>query len=329
MLLCCCSQSLHVRRMSEANAAAWITPLAGHSAALCKGPLRLLLLHAWLSAIAVAVRLTEWCVGAGTRGSILTLGTPTELHSTGQRSLHVGDHALQPRDAEGKEHLVVPDVAPALYAGRDHLRDVDPGARRLPRVEPVHSIGYIERTIALATHAVQHAVESPTPWFPVVATLCTGNGSLPGGCNAAELPVATDLSDLSFGQLVMGNTTGAARPTVMALWNADDGAGKLSTWREQTQNDWVGDRMVPLPCQAPRVDDYVTADEALANVRKHTAYSNFISVDLRFPLDPCVSEPVFTCKCAFVHHPRSDACSHRPSSDSHVWLRNPRSRDGK
>ena len=164
------------------------------------------------------------------------------------------------------------------------------------------SVGYVERTIALATQAVQRVVESPTPWFPVVATLCTGNGSLPGGCNAAGLPVATELSDLSFGQLVLGNTTGAARPTVMALWNAGTGAGKLSAWREQTQNDWVGDRMVPLPCQAPRVDDYVTADAALANVRKHTAYSNFISIDLRFPLDPCVSEPVFTCKCAFVHH---------------------------
>lgn len=74
-------------------------------------------------------------------GSILAIGTPTELHSTGQRSLHVVDHALpsavlqqrtqraidqralQPRDAEGKEHLVVPDVAPTLYAGREHLGD--------------------------------------------------------------------------------------------------------------------------------------------------------------------------------------------------------------
>ena len=108
-------------------------------------------------------------------GSIFTTGTPTQPHAIGQRRLHVVDHALpsvvmqqrtqlaidqralQPRDAEGKEHLVVPDVAPTLYAGRGHLGDANPRARPLPHVEPVHSIGYIERTIALATHAVQHA----------------------------------------------------------------------------------------------------------------------------------------------------------------------------
>lgn len=156
--------------------------------------------------------------------------------------------------------------------------------------------GYVEHTIALATHAVQHAVDSPTPWFPVVATLCTGNGSLPGGCNAENLPVARDLEDLTFVQLVLGNTTGAARPTVIAQWDAGGAMGQLRNWREETQNDWVGDRMVPLPCEGPRLE-YVAADAALANIRKQTTFSDFVSVDLRFPLDPCVSEPVFTCEC--------------------------------
>lgn len=154
--------------------------------------------------------------------------------------------------------------------------------------------GFVERTISLATHAVQSAIDSPTPWFPVVATLCTGNGSLSGGCNAAGLPLTTDLSHLSFAELVLGNTTGAPRPTVMALWDGG-GSGKLTEWHEETQNDWVGDRMVPLPCQGTPTGNYVNADEALAHIRRHTPFRQFTSVDLRFPLDPCVSEPIFTC----------------------------------
>ena len=169
------------------------------------------------------------------------------------------------------------------------------GSPSLRSTPPVTAEGFVERTILLATRAVQSAVDSPTPWFPVVATLCTGNGSLPGGCNAAGLPLTTDLSHLSFAELVLGNTTGAPRPTVMALWGGG-GSGKLTEWREETQNDWVGDRMVPLPCQGEPTGDYVSADTALKHIRHHTALSQFISGDLRFPLDQCVTEPVFTCK---------------------------------
>ena len=150
-----------------------------------------------------------------------------------------------------------------------------------------HDGRYVEDAIDAATSAIQSHYGSEA-WFPVVATLCTGNASETGGCNMAGLPVTSELPQLESMQIVLGNTSGADHPTVMALF--DIPSAKILGQRLSTES-WVGDRMAPLPL---RNASYVSAAAALAALRTHSNFSSLTSLDLRFPLDPCVTEPVFT-----------------------------------
>ena len=125
-------------------------------------------------------------------------------------------------------------------------------------------------------------------WFPVSAMLCatnplTGGGS---GCQMAGIPVVESLGHLRGVEAVFCNVTGADHPTVMAIFDAPSG----NLQQQLNQGDFVGDRMFPLPLGNRT---YITATEALAAVRKATNYSRFDVLSVVWPLNPCVSEPLF------------------------------------
>ena len=102
----------------------------------------------------------------------------------------------------------------------------------------------------------------------------------------AGIPVLDSLDKLRGVEAVYSNNTSADRPTVVASF--DEPSGELT--QRLITDAFTGVRMAALPLGNA---SYLTPEAAFAALQSRTNYTKFNVLSVTFPLNPCVSEPLF------------------------------------